>query len=101
MKTQFWIGGRLDPSLKSCSPNYVRRVDENGIQTSLPWKLEVSNHSPTGLSWGYWGSGPCQLALAIVSDFFGGDEVADRQCERDIGDERISVKSRQERAGAG
>ena len=28
--------------------------------------LEVRNHSPTGFSWGYGGSGPAQLALAIL-----------------------------------
>ena len=28
--------------------------------------LEVYNHSPTGFEWGYGGSGPHQLALAIL-----------------------------------
>jgi hypothetical protein len=28
----------------------------------------VYNHSPTGMSWGYCGSGPAQLALAILVD---------------------------------
>ncbi|MGO9375206.1 MAG: DUF6166 domain-containing protein [Syntrophobacteraceae bacterium] len=28
--------------------------------------LAVCNHSPTGFSWGYLGSGPSQLALAIL-----------------------------------
>ncbi len=28
--------------------------------------LEVFDHSPTGFSWGYGGSGPAQLALAIL-----------------------------------
>lgn len=27
---------------------------------------KVYNHSPTGFSWGYAGSGPAQLALAIL-----------------------------------
>ncbi len=27
---------------------------------------QVWNHSPTGFSWGYHGSGPAQLALAIL-----------------------------------
>jgi len=31
----------------------------------------VVNHSPTGLSWGYGGSGPCQLALALLCDAIG------------------------------
>ena len=32
----------------------------------LPWGVEVVPHSPTGLEWGYHGSGPAQLALAIL-----------------------------------
>ena len=29
------------------------------------------NHSPTGFEWGYLGSGPAQLAFAILLDHFG------------------------------
>ncbi len=29
------------------------------------------NNPPTGFSWGYNGSGPAQLALAILTDYFG------------------------------
>lgn len=36
----------------------------------LPLRLEVYNHSPTGFEWGYGGSGPAQLALAILLDHF-------------------------------
>lgn len=34
----------------------------------LDWRssLAVRNHSPTGPEWGYNGSGPAQLALAIL-----------------------------------
>ena len=35
--------------------------------------LKVRNHSPTGFSWGYGGSGPAQLALAIMLDHFDGN----------------------------
>ncbi|MCU4744613.1 DUF6166 domain-containing protein [Natronoglomus mannanivorans] len=31
--------------------------------------LEVRNHGPTGFEWGYNGSGPAQLALAILLDY--------------------------------
>lgn len=34
-------------------------------------KLDVINHSPTGFEWGYSGSGPAQLALAIMINEFG------------------------------
>lgn len=34
----------------------------------LPLRLDVYNHSPTGFAWGYGGSGPHQLALALLLD---------------------------------
>lgn len=39
----------------------------------LPMCLDVKNHSPTGFEWGYGGSGPAQLALAILMRHFDGD----------------------------
>jgi hypothetical protein len=39
-------------------------------------RLDLWNHSPTGFEWGYGGSGPAQLALAILADHFGDDEQA-------------------------
>ena len=32
---------------------------------------EVYNHSPCGFNWGYGGSGPAQLALALLLDVTG------------------------------
>jgi len=32
----------------------------------LPARLSLRNHSPAGFSWGYGGSGPAQLALALL-----------------------------------
>jgi len=32
----------------------------------LPPRHDVRNHSPTGFEWGYEGSGPSQLALAML-----------------------------------
>lgn len=34
----------------------------------LPVRLEKVNHSPDGFSWGYNGSGPSQLAFALLYD---------------------------------
>lgn len=34
---------------------------------------KMRNHSPTGFNWGYGGSGPAQLALAILLDYYGPD----------------------------
>ena len=39
-------------------------------------RLDLWNHSPTGFEWGYCGSGPAQLALAILADHLGNDEQA-------------------------
>ncbi|KPN29414.1 hypothetical protein SY89_00127 [Halolamina pelagica] len=38
--------------------------------------LEVVSHSPSGFEWGYGGSGPAQLALAILLDYTDDQEVA-------------------------
>jgi hypothetical protein len=32
----------------------------------------IVRHSPTGMQWGYGGSGPADLALSILTDVFGG-----------------------------
>ena len=39
-------------------------------------RLDLWNHSPTGFEWGYAGSGPAQLALALLADCLGDDEAA-------------------------
>jgi hypothetical protein len=45
----------------------------SGKMLNLAASLKVVNHSPTGFCWGYAGSGPAQLALAILLDHFNGD----------------------------
>jgi Family of unknown function (DUF6166) len=44
---------------------------EDGKSYPLPLHLEIRNHSPTGFGWGYRGSGPAQLALALLADHLG------------------------------
>jgi hypothetical protein len=39
----------------------------------LDLRLDLRNHSPLGFEWGYGGSGPAQLALAILADVTGDD----------------------------
>jgi hypothetical protein len=39
-------------------------------------RLDLWNHSPTGFEWGYGGSGPAQLALALLADHLGDDAEA-------------------------
>lgn len=39
----------------------------------LPPCNEIVNHSPDGFNWGYTGSGPAQLALAMMVEEYGSD----------------------------
>lgn len=50
-------------------------VEEAGECYLLDPRFELRNHSPTGLEWGYCGSGP-QLALALAADVLGDDDRA-------------------------
>jgi len=49
-----------------------RRTKMGAIVTvdgeTLDPRLDLRNHSPTGFEWGFCGSGPAQLALAILAD---------------------------------
>ena len=42
----------------------------------LPLRLDLRNHSPDGFNFGYGGSGPAQLALALCADVLGSDRLA-------------------------
>jgi len=53
----------------------VVTIKRDGETKTLDLRLDLGNHSPTGFAWGYGGSGPHQLSIAILSDFFG-DECA-------------------------
>ena len=39
-------------------------------------RLDLWSHSPTGFEWGYGGSGPAQLALALLADHLEDDKRA-------------------------
>ena len=41
-----------------------------GLEHGIPLdpRLDLVKHSPSGLEWGYVGSGPAQLALALLAD---------------------------------
>ena len=51
-----------------------RRTHKRPITPSRSQK--VHNHSPDGFNFGYGGSGPAQLALAIMMDFTNDRELA-------------------------
>lgn len=40
-------------------------------------RLDLKNHSPSGFSWGYRGSGPAQLAFAILVNELGKNRAFD------------------------
>jgi hypothetical protein len=47
------------------------RSSRSGRTKPLDPRYDLRNNSPTGFAWGYNGSGPAQLALAILTDYFG------------------------------
>jgi Family of unknown function (DUF6166) len=51
-------------------------VEENDEFRGLDPRYDLRSHSPTGFEWGYSGSGPAQLALALAADVLGDDEKA-------------------------
>ena len=50
-----------------------RRVWLNGAELLPARSQKIRNHSPDGFAWGYGGSGPAQLALAILLELFPAD----------------------------
>ncbi|HEX2255635.1 MAG TPA: DUF6166 domain-containing protein [Afifellaceae bacterium] len=52
----------------------VRRPDQ--VRRLLDPRLDLARHSPSGLEWGFGGSGPAQLALALAADVLGDDRRA-------------------------
>jgi hypothetical protein len=51
-------------------------VRDGNVTRPLDPRLDLARHSPTGFGWGYFGSGPSQLALAILADATGDDQRA-------------------------
>jgi len=58
-------------------PHTVLVLPTKTSSRPLPLCLDVRNHSQTGFSWGYLGSGPAQLALAICVDAVGRERALD------------------------
>jgi uncharacterized protein DUF6166 len=72
MKLKFYRGLRTE---EGCIVTVDTVGDLTGRKLLNP-RLDLRNHSPTGFEWGYGGSGPAQLALAILADHLGADEEA-------------------------
>jgi hypothetical protein len=56
-------------------------VEEDGEFTGLDYRQDLRNHS-ADIEWGYGGSGPAQLALALAADVLGNDERAQDAYQR-------------------
>ena len=54
--------------------NHVLSVTVDGEPLSP--RLDLQEHSPDSFEWGYGGSGPAQLALALLADALGDDDMA-------------------------
>ncbi len=55
----------------------VRVKHGNRVRLLYPERSQrLINHSPDGFSWGYGGSGPAQLALALLLDATGDKDLA-------------------------
>lgn len=53
----------------------VCRLDGGDVRRLDP-RFDLWRHSPDGFEWGYQGSGPAQLALALLADALGDDSLA-------------------------
>lgn len=65
--------GRYDESLDVC---YVEVFKPGKSPYPMQERQDLVNHSPTGIAWGYGGSGPAQYAFAILMDYLGDEQRA-------------------------
>ena len=56
--------------------NYCFDVTVDGKPLDPGPSQKLQNHSPDGFAWGYGGSGPAQLALAILLNYLGDGDRA-------------------------
>jgi hypothetical protein len=75
MKSKTYMGvAQCDDGSGGC---VVHVIDDRGCRPLDP-RFDLREHSPTGFNWGYGGSGPAQLALALCADALGDDARAQR-----------------------
>ncbi len=72
MVTRGYVGKRRQPGVDW----EVCYVDGRGRPFVLDPRHDLANHSPDGFAWGYAGSGPAQLALALLAHHLSDDAEA-------------------------
>ncbi len=60
--------------VRGCKFEEIGARDENW--RAIDRRYDLHNHSPDGFEWGYAGSGPAQLALALCADALDDDDRA-------------------------
>lgn len=55
---------------------FAAAVTRNALPFTPRRSLRLRSHSPCGFEWGYGGSGPAQLALALILDVTGDAALA-------------------------
>jgi hypothetical protein len=60
----------------------VRVIVDGYADYLLSTRNDIRNHSPDGFEWGFGGSGPAQLALALVADCWGDEYAVPRIYQR-------------------
>ena len=63
--------GHYDEALDLC---YVEVFKPGKSPYPLQERQDIVNHSPTGVAWGYGGSGPAQCAFALLMDYLRDEE---------------------------
>jgi hypothetical protein len=58
--------------------NWQVTIDDEPLKV----RLDLVNHSPDGFAWGYFGSGPAQLACALLADYYRQRAVRPRDADR-------------------
>ena len=74
-------------------------VEDSTAVSSLAARRDLRNHSPDGLDWGYLGSGPSQLSLALLADHFGAGTGAIRLATTLYQDFKFALVARLPRDG--
>ena len=63
------MGDKEVPAIR----NFGDIICKPGMKTNVPHRIKL--HSPTGMAWGYGGSGPADFALNALAVYIGSEEA--------------------------